>query len=463
MNAHVGWSQGMQSKSPENGRGVEPVVILVDNKNRDLPGASLIAHHLNTMGVACYLEPLEAFRAVVATYRPGMIVFNHMVASHLADWSRRLADLGILVAVLPNEGIIYPDESRAFLSGKYHQDSHIDHFFCWNDLHGDAIRAAGFAKHTKIATVGIPRFDFYFKPWSQTLPPAPPRLSTRPRVLICTNFIFARLAGTDIPDKLFGGKQQTVPLARTYPGAVASHFRSRQRVLDYVRALLEDGRTEVLLRPHPMEDSQFYVTWAEGLEERLRDGLSLDFSTNIASLILDCDLQISCETCTTAVESWIARKPTIELIFDKHPMLYFETPAAANCPCDKPELLPDMVWSGLAKPVQPEKQPARDKHLATWCSTPDGQSARKVATLIAEALAEKSPADWSKLEMNDYRRAAKLRAYRLLGEAYHFDPLLKVKRAVLGQKYLAKTLTYDKSIRPRDVEMAKSRLNALHT
>jgi hypothetical protein len=65
--------------------------------------------------------------------------------------------------------------------------------------------------------------------------------------------------------------------------------------------------------------------------------------------------------------------------------------------------------------------------------------------------------------MNDYRRAAKLRAYRLLGEAYHFDPLLKVKRAVLGQKYLAKTLTYDKSIRPRDVEMAKSRLNALHT
>jgi hypothetical protein len=50
-----------------------------------------------------------------------------------------------------------------------------------------------------------------------------------------------------------------------------------------------------------------------------------------------------------------------------------------------------------------------------------------------------------------------------LGEAYHFDPLLKVKRAVLGQKYLAKTLTYDKSIRPRDVEMAKSRLNALHT
>jgi len=34
------------------------VVILVDNKIRDLDGAELIAHHLRGLGIQCHLEPL---------------------------------------------------------------------------------------------------------------------------------------------------------------------------------------------------------------------------------------------------------------------------------------------------------------------------------------------------------------------------------------------------------------------
>src|SRR5258706_9352795 len=85
-------------------------VLLVDSKTRDLPVAALIAHHLNALGVDCFLEPLEAYRAVLGAYRPQLILFNHLTASHLVDYSKRLAQMGVLTAVLPNEGILYDSE-----------------------------------------------------------------------------------------------------------------------------------------------------------------------------------------------------------------------------------------------------------------------------------------------------------------------------------------------------------------
>ena len=435
-----------------------PVVILVDNRQRDLGVAALIAHHLECGGIACHLEPLEAYRAAVAAYRPGLILFNHLNASHLVAWSRRLAEIGVLVGVLPNEGIIYQEEARPFMSGQYHRDAHIDLFFSWNEVHAEAVRAAGFDRTTRIEVVGVPRFDFYFAPWSRSLPPAPPRTSARPRVLLCTNFIFAPMRDRmEEADRLFAGKQQTIPLVRDYRGAVNSHWRSRQRVLDYAHVLLADGRFDVLLRPHPNEDQAFYRAWSDKLPAVLRAKLEIDGTANIASLVIDCDLQISCETCTTAIESWIAKKPTIELIFDKHPMLYKETQAISNYPCDDPGKLPEMVAQHLAAPDQPEKRELRARHLATWCATPDGRASWRIARVIADAIATKKPADWSKLTAGDFRRALKLKAYQRLGHAYHLDPLLWIKASLMPQRYATKDRTYRKSIRPRDVAETRRR------
>jgi len=116
------------------------VVILVDSKTRDLDVATLIAFHLRKLGVECHLEPLEADRAVAAAYRPAMIVFNHLTASHLVAYSKRLAEMGVLTAVLPNEGIQYDDDASRFYAGRHHNGAHIDYFFCWNERHRETIR-----------------------------------------------------------------------------------------------------------------------------------------------------------------------------------------------------------------------------------------------------------------------------------------------------------------------------------
>ena len=124
-------------------------------------------------GVECYLEPLEAFRAVLGEYRPGMIIFNHMQGSHMTRWSRRLADIGVLTAVHLNEGILYNEAHRRFMAGQHHSDGHIDYYFCWNEAHKDALRKEKVGQSSEIAVTGVPRFDFYFEPWSRLTPAVP--------------------------------------------------------------------------------------------------------------------------------------------------------------------------------------------------------------------------------------------------------------------------------------------------
>ena len=438
------------------------VVILVDSKTRDLDVAALIAHHLRCLGVECHLEPLEAFRAVLAAYRPAMIIFNHLTASHLAAWSKRLAEMGVLTAVLPNEGIIYDPDTLKFLAGRFHRDAHINYFFCWNEAHKQALVDLGIHENSIVKVIGVPRFDFYFEPWSRAITNSSIKVARRPKVLVCTNFTTARyweLSRIE-GDRLFASWAERIPAYRNYWTAIEVHWRSRQRLLDYLQALVAENKFDIILRPHPSEDHDFYKRWLEILSVADRAQIELDNVSSISSLILGCDLEISCEMCTTAIESWIAAKPTVELIFERHPLWYREIQAKANVECDNPASLPALVSEQLLRPVPQHLRELRREHLRQWCNTPDGQSSLKMAQIIAEALHAKKPIDWSKLTANDYRRATKLRGTQQLGLAYHFDPLLFLKRRFLPKRYAIKDYGYRKSIKPKDVADARKRITA---
>jgi surface carbohydrate biosynthesis protein len=436
----------------------DPVVILVDNKTRDLDVAALIAHQIERFGVPCYLEPLEAFRAVLGAYRPGMIVFNHLNAAHLASWSKRLTDVGVLVGVLPNEGLVYNKWKRPLVSGRFH-NAHVDHFFCWNQQHREALLAEGAGARMQIHVTGVPRFDFYFEPWAGSMHLASRPKSGRPQILFCTNFFMAQFHGRSIDLKsLFGGIQRYIPAEGDFAGAIESHWRSRNRIFEFINAIVDDGRFELVLRPHPNEDHSFYRNRLSEMEPRRRASIHFSPAGSITPLILDCDLQISCEICTTAVESWIARKPTIQLVFDKHSLLYSEEQAALNYVCADPTALPELIAQQLAAPEQTEKRVGREQHLEMWCAAPDGLSARRIAQTIVEAVRKKSQASWENLNANDYRRAVRLKMMRRLGLAYHFDSLLWLKRSLLPSRYAGRARAQQKTILPRDVIRARERL-----
>jgi surface carbohydrate biosynthesis protein len=436
-------------------------VVLVDDKKRDLPLAALIAHHLDAQGVECILEPLEAYRAVLAAYQPAMIVFNHLTASHLVAYSRRLAGMGVLTAVLPNEGIDYNADQRRFNSGRHHSGAHIDHFFCWNEVNRDEMFGLGQWKDTKIEVVGVPRFDFYFEPWSRAFDAPRPRRAGKPKVLLCTNFQVARF--WELPrreaDKFFAAWKHRIPAYADYWNAVEDHHKASLRVFDFAAALVASGRFDVTLRPHPREDAVRYAQWIASLPPEQRSNVTLDATSNISTLILDTDLEISCETCTTALESWVAGKPTVELVFFRNPMFYEVEHAAANTPCEDPAALPGLVERILKNDESPEVLARRRRHLQKWCNSPDGHSAEHVATVIAKAVHAAKPVDWGGLRAEDRRRATKLKLLRNLNLAYHFDPLMPVKLRVNRGRYAIKNYAYQKSIKPRDVADARRRVS----
>jgi surface carbohydrate biosynthesis protein len=444
----------------EGKRPPEPVVLLVDNKVRDLDVAALIAFQLERRGVKCYLEPLEAFRAALGAHRPGMIIFNHLTAGHLATWSRRLAAMNVLTAVLPNEGIAYDPDDMRYIAGKHHKDAHIDFMLSWNEPHANAVRNEYGGSKTKIEVIGVPRFDFYFEPWSKVFRNPAPVTSGRPKILVCTNFITARYH--ELPkedgDRFFAPWIGRIAVMGDHRKSIERHWLGRNRFLDFLKALIDADKYEVTLRPHPSEDKEFYRRWIEALPASSRAHLGFDPGSNITGLILDCDLEISCETCSTAIESWIAKKPTIELTFERDPLWYKEEHARGNVACSDPAQLVALVDQAIAEPTQREKQPARQEILRKWCASPDGTSTDRIAAIVANAIHEKKPADWSQLSFNDHRRALKLRGRNLFGLAYHHDTLMPIKRALFRKRYAVKDFAYKKSIEPRDVSEARRRL-----
>ena len=204
--------------------------------------------------------------------------------------------------------------------------------------------------------------------------------------------------------------------------------------MNFLRNIAEAGRFSLIVRPHPNELDVFYRSWFESLPEEARSNVNIARDDSIYSLIQECDLEISCETCTTAVESWLCRKPTIELIFEKHPMFYHDAIRGLNCECDRAEDIVGKVYEQLADPHQTTYAKKRARHLEYWCASPDGNAAATVAQALAR-LANDAKPDFSSLSFGEKRRGFKLRCLAGLGKPCNYNPFLSLKAALFPQRY----------------------------
>jgi surface carbohydrate biosynthesis protein len=437
-------------------------VILVDHRNRDLMVAVLIAHHLEARGIRCHLEPLESYRGALAAFAPDLILFNHINSSHLVRYSQRLAQLNVLTAVLLNEGIIYDEEAIRYNSGKYHKGSHIDFFFCWNEKHRQALQETGLGGgHTRLEVCGVPRFDFYFAPWSRVFDIRPRLPGERARLLLCTNLAFARFHGLADADvqRFFAPFQSRISLFRDYRTIVDIQVRSRERLFEFLQKLAGSDAFDIVLRPHPREEPRYYARFIESLPPASRSRIRLDSTSYITELILACDVELSCETCTTALEAWIARKPTVELVFERHPLFFHQETARHAVLCDRVEDIVETVQAQLRDPAQPALAEGRRQHLATWCASPAGNSAEHIAETLAAAIHAKPPVK-REFTPTEWRQGTKLKWLRAANLPYNFAPLLPLKERLLPRHYATKAFAYRKTIRPSDVVEARQRLAA---
>ena len=437
------------------------IVILVDHKVRDLMGATLIAHHVEARGFKCHLEPLEATFSCLAAHKPDLILFNHLNAAHLVRYSQRLKSLNVLTAVLSNEGISYNQESLNFNAGSHHKGSHIDLFFCWNQAHKDALeeqKPGG--ESTRLFVSGIPRFDLYFKPWSDQFAKARAKPGAKPKILVCTNFGAARYESQSEADKsrLFA-QFAVLPLYKDYHETIAVSVRGRARLLVFLEALAESGEFEILLRPHPREETSWYEEHIESFSLEAKKCITIDSSSVIADPMHGCDLEIACETCTTSMEAWMSGKPAVELVFERHRLHFHEDLACLNTLCDDPAQIVETVRRELADPDGHAKRfsEGRREHLAKWCSSPDGSSSERIAEILCDAVKSKEPMR-PDFTLSERRKGMKLRLTNALNLRYCFSALLPLKARLMPKQYGTKWMGYRKIIRPSDVSTARRNL-----
>lgn len=437
------------------------VVIFVDSKPRDLMGDALIAHHLEKKGVRCILEPLASWRSCLGAWEPDFILFNHLSADHLAAFSQKLKADGVLSGILPNEGIFYVEGDLEYSSQKHHENMHCDLILSWNDTHRDALLANDVAAPECIQSVGVPRFDFYTSPWSKLYQKE--RLSTtRPIILANSNFSVAHY--DDLPEKdgdaFFAPWKDKIPIYADYKNAIKAHRAAQLKFPRFIDALIKQNKYEIIIRPHPREDPRHYLNWYDSIPAAEKKHVHLDNKSNITELILSCDLEISCENCTTTLEAWLAKKPTVGLTFEKHPMFYNPEICCMQPECDTPENLPAMVDHALANPDQSEHLEGRNAHLRKWIHNPDGRSAERAADAILQSIKNRSQPKNIRLSLADRRRGLKLRLLSTMDEPYNSRPKHYLKHLLFGQKgnQTIRYRNYLKAIRPSEVMDAMNRI-----
>lgn len=445
------------------------VVIFVDSKARDLMGTALIAHHLEKRGIRCQLEPLASWRSCLGAWQPDFILFNHLNAPHLADFSQQCKEWGVLIGVLPNEGIFYVEGTLEYNSKRTRDDVHCDAVFCWNDIHRDSLIARGFCSDpSAVVSVGVPRFDFYRPPWNHfSEKRRRERRRDKPVVLVNTNFQLSHFL--DLPrksaDTFFAPWKDEIPIYKDYWEIVESSGRGRERFLDHLRVLIECGKYDLVLRPHPRENRQFYVDWLATLPTELSSRVRLSLNETISEAIMGADLEISCENCTTTMEAWLVGIPTVGLVFEKHPFSYTPEVGSLLPECEDPAELVPMIDEALANPSQPDYAEGRCRHMEKWMYRTDGRASERVADGIAVAISRRKKPRKIQLDLPNRRRALKLRMAHWFDEPSNVTPAHYLRHLFKGEKgtQSVKYRAYLKAVRPSEVTQARELIRSIES
>jgi len=434
------------------------IVFLIDHKGRDLMGAALIAHHLENLGYEAHLEPLQAFKSVITAWKPAMVIVNQLVHSNMTAYSANLNKWGILVGCLINEGLCLTDSYRKYLSKPQFDDLHCDLFLTWNTLHRDELIKYKLVTPPENAiAVGCPRFDFYKSPWNRAF--LKKRNNSRINLLLNTTFAVAHFYNRPEEEQIQlyksmgdGQVKETVD----YKSLIKAHHDGMNKLPEFLTPLLESGEYNITLRPHPREELTFYKNFIANLPKDQKSLINLDKKESIQSAIINSDIILNCEDCTTSVESWIASKPTLTLTFAKNPVFFTQTYADKAPQVSSPKNLIPAIQHALDNPKQADYTPLREKYLHQWLFKVDGKSALRAAEAIHDTIKEKATHPEFPKDFSNIRRGMKLRLLNLMNEPSHAQSGQILRRIFMGDKgqHSLRYRNYLKAVRRSDARKA---------
>jgi surface carbohydrate biosynthesis protein len=380
------------------------ILIPIDHKWRDLAAYVLLGLELEARGLEVKFCRNTLERFFVEYHQPDAIILNQVLSKQSEVLTREWAERGVGVYILPTEGIPTIAGTYKYAVGGFSDLSGVRKVYCWNDVARDALLENDTIKASQVLTIGVPRFDFYSAPFEGAL------LSRsefnakyglpgdRQNLLIATNFTQADfyVARRDFlleDAKTLGYDKVMDNLGLGIEECARLDYESRDLLISSVKKLIAGGlQANIILKLHPSENHEFY---ADALAEQ-RGRVTIISQELIWDVLVNCDAEIK-RSCTTAFESWILGKPTIEFRLHPHEWYQSEVHSCGSFIAINYEELAAATLSALASPAEftTEYVERRELVLDRYCGKRDGLRTVELADDLAKDITSQPPACWS--------------------------------------------------------------------
>lgn len=285
------------------------VAIIVDHPQRDLAGLVLTAFRLCQNGITCHLVPLNLQDRELWALAPDFVLLN-FARRGTEQLAVQLRSARIKYGVLDTEGGVWGSLSE-YSNTLWETRSLLHEAECvcaWGPAIAEHLLKEGFFKRSQVVITGCPRFDLYHSLWRSILAvePAAEAHEPRQRILINTNFTFSNPKFASV-DNHVESVQQNMGWSLARAMSVLSAGRAGlDATIEMVRNLSRDfPQSEIIVRPHPFEQGEYYRTRLATLEN-----VSIDGNGPVQLQIYRAHVVVQ-RSCTTAIEAGMASVPTL--------------------------------------------------------------------------------------------------------------------------------------------------------
>jgi surface carbohydrate biosynthesis protein len=447
------------------------ILIAVDHKWRDLAGHVYAGLLLEQRGHVVHYARNNLEKYYIPAVKPDLVVMNHLIPPKKQEFAKYLQKQNIRVVILPTEGMPTLDVMRNHMGGKDCDLSGVDLHFVWNQPMADILRENQTLAADKIVVAGVPRFDFYRKPLKSILLNKADFLkkygldSRYPLVTFATNFTQASFHTSNqdfyLKNAQKYGRDKVLEEAYGDLGDVPKRdYLSRELFLEaFVTLVRNFPEVNFALKLHPTEDHQFYQDLIRKDLSSSANRVRIIAHEYIWDVLNATDIELN-RSCTTAIESWLLGKPTIEMQLNPHEY-YFSPEFASGSDMVKSsdELIERVSYYLAGGSISQDLQNAREQFLRKWCNSPDGTSTRAVADHIHHLFNEYNrDRNTDGNQSTNWKRRIN---YYLLTLGDHFGHDLRVYgfRNTLSKNYVDKLGRFDKYFHRRDIAEWQQRLS----
>lgn len=450
------------------------ILFAVDHKWRDLAGHVYAGLLLEQLGHRVHYVRNNLEKNYIGTLKPDLVIMNHLIPQKKQAFARFLQKQNIRVVILPTEGMPTLDGMRNHMGGKNCDLSGVDIHFVWNQPMSDILRKNQTLSDEKIVVAGVPRFDFYREPLKSILLSKAAFLkkydldSRYPLVTFATNFTQASFHTSNQDFYLknaqkYGRDKVLEELYGNLGDVPQRDYTSREMFIDAFIALVKSlPEVNFALKLHPTEDHQFYQDLVSKRLSFAANRVRIIAHEYIWDVLNASDIELN-RSCTTAIESWLLGKPTIEMQLNPHEYYFSpEFSSGSDMVKSSSQLIEKVSYYLAGGEITKNLQEARLEFLQKWCHSPNGTSTKTVVNHIHQLLENnQSPLVNTEISATWKRKIY----YYLLTFNDHFGHDLRVYglKNTLTRNYVDRLGRFDKYFHDRDIKEWKERISTCTT